>query len=153
MSKPRKLQTRSDFIERWIDQGNLRGVLDELDTLGDVLLQATKVADQESHLASGYDMTCMEPHHQQRLRPSVEAGMWKRRESRRESKNDTGGTHSGRQAARSSSSSAESEPTEWIFSTPEVCAQRIIYHTEARSANLLQFLTSSTPPPSSKRRW
>jgi hypothetical protein len=58
------------------------------------------------------------------------------------------GTYSGRQAARSSSSSAESEPTEWIFSTPEVCRRhhpKVYTQTEGQPTSSLT--SSSTPPP------
>lgn len=50
-SEPDPISTSSE-----IGRGNLRGVLDELDTLGNVLLQATKFADQKSYSASGNDV-------------------------------------------------------------------------------------------------
>jgi hypothetical protein len=96
-SEPDPISTSSE-----IGRGNLRGVLDELDTLGDVLLQATRSAG--NHKKSEI-----------RISISYATDSFLLRFKKR-------GTYSGRQAARSSSSSAESEPTEWIFSTPEVYA-------------------------------
>lgn len=117
-SEPDPIPTSDEIV-----RGNLRGVLDELDTLGDVLLQATKVANQMNHLASGHNVHGTTSSSRGRSREDGHCGFAR-------------GTYSGRQAARSSSSSAESEPTEWIFSTPEVW-RAVTQHTQkARSANL-----------------